>query len=181
MKASPNVRSIREFCGIALIHLQILANLIMAALLCINSLAMACVLLHLLGALYPLELYVVMPAGIYHYNPARHELKRIMEGDKRPDLQKAAMDQESCELSPGCFWFLRQSIEKTAANTEIVLTIMSLSKPGMLARTCCCKPTGTGPGRCAGRCINELRVAEIIKSAKNETPLYLFRYGYPKK
>jgi len=27
--------------------------------------------------------------GIYHYNPERHELKRVKEGDRRLELQKS--------------------------------------------------------------------------------------------
>jgi len=41
------------------------------------------------GALYPLELYIVagnisnLSPGIYKYNPRRHQLVKIVEGDKR--------------------------------------------------------------------------------------------------
>ena len=51
------------------------------------------------GALYPLEVYVVagkvtgLPAGIYSYNPHKHELRRIAEGDSRTELSKAALGQ----------------------------------------------------------------------------------------
>ena len=51
------------------------------------------------GALYPLEVYVVagkvtgLPAGIYSYNPHKHELRRIAEGDARTELSKAALGQ----------------------------------------------------------------------------------------
>ncbi|WP_305909008.1 nitroreductase family protein [Methylomarinum sp. Ch1-1] len=34
------------------------------------------------GALYPLELYLVVSAGVYHYIPQRHELERVIEGDR---------------------------------------------------------------------------------------------------
>ena len=51
------------------------------------------------GALYPLEVYVVignvkgiMP-GIYKYKPYRHELIKIKEGDVRGELMRAAYGQ----------------------------------------------------------------------------------------
>lgn len=53
------------------------------------------------GALYPLEIYVVagnvddLPDGVYKYKPHRHELVRILEGDKRAELCSAALGQ-SC-------------------------------------------------------------------------------------
>lgn len=34
-------------------------------------------------ALYPIRLYVVLPAGIYAYDAANHRLDRIVEGDRR--------------------------------------------------------------------------------------------------
>ncbi|HXG30540.1 MAG TPA: SagB/ThcOx family dehydrogenase [Thermodesulfobacteriota bacterium] len=53
------------------------------------------------GALYPLEVYVVagnvegLSAGIYKYKPERHELTRVMDGDKRSELCASALGQDS--------------------------------------------------------------------------------------
>ncbi|MDP3011169.1 MAG: SagB/ThcOx family dehydrogenase [Candidatus Hydromicrobium sp.] len=53
------------------------------------------------GALYPLEVYVVvgnvsnLSDGIYKYKPHEHELEGIKEGDKRAELYGAALGQ-SC-------------------------------------------------------------------------------------
>lgn len=51
------------------------------------------------GALYPLELYVVigqvegLAAGTYHYNPYEHQLSMISAGDQRKALAQAALGQ----------------------------------------------------------------------------------------
>lgn len=53
------------------------------------------------GALYPLELYVVvgsqgvegLAAGVYHYDPHGHTLERILEGDVRQSLARLAVEQ----------------------------------------------------------------------------------------
>jgi SagB-type dehydrogenase family enzyme len=51
------------------------------------------------GATYPLELYLLaarirdVPAGVYHYQPAGHELERVAAGDRLPDLIPAATRQ----------------------------------------------------------------------------------------
>lgn len=53
------------------------------------------------GALYPLELYVVvgrvegLEAGTYHYDPKRHRLEKIGSKDKRKAVSRAALFQ-SC-------------------------------------------------------------------------------------
>jgi SagB-type dehydrogenase family enzyme len=52
------------------------------------------------GATFPLELYVVTPEGLWHYEPAGHALARIAGGDLRPDLQCAAHDQVVVGVAP---------------------------------------------------------------------------------
>ena len=51
------------------------------------------------GALYPLEVYIVagnvsnLPPGIYKYRSQKHELIRVVKGDKRSRLSEAALKQ----------------------------------------------------------------------------------------
>ncbi|MBW7852019.1 MAG: SagB/ThcOx family dehydrogenase [Rhodospirillales bacterium] len=58
------------------------------------------------GALYPLEAYlfagkvVKLPAGLYRYDGGRHDLTLHREGDLRPDLAAAALDQEWLGRAP---------------------------------------------------------------------------------
>lgn len=52
------------------------------------------------GALYPLEVYVVvgnveeLAAGVYHYDPATHSLREVLQGDVRRSLSRAALGQK---------------------------------------------------------------------------------------
>lgn len=52
------------------------------------------------GALYPLELYVVVgdvggiDKGVYRYKPEEHELEKVKDGDIRAELADAALGQE---------------------------------------------------------------------------------------
>lgn len=51
------------------------------------------------GALYPLEIYLVagnvknLPAGVYKYEPFKHRLIKVSDGDKRGKLSYAALGQ----------------------------------------------------------------------------------------
>ena len=52
------------------------------------------------GALYPLELHLVagriegLAQGVYHYDPASHQLARTHQDDVRADLTRAALAQD---------------------------------------------------------------------------------------
>jgi len=60
------------------------------------------------GASYPLEIFVVcgingvedIAEGIYHYNIGSHSLTRHYAGDVRPELARAALDQEFIYQAP---------------------------------------------------------------------------------
>jgi SagB-type dehydrogenase family enzyme len=58
------------------------------------------------GALYPLEVYLVvgkvaaLPAGIYRYKPRGHEVVKVVEGDKRSELCAAALGQTALKQAP---------------------------------------------------------------------------------
>ncbi len=58
------------------------------------------------GALYPLELYVVvghvdgLSPGVYHYRPSEHDLVLVTNGDRRRQLAKAALDQDWVRRAP---------------------------------------------------------------------------------
>ena len=67
------------------------------------------------GALYPIELYLVcgelpgLPAGVYHYAPARNALTRLRSGDCRPYLAAAggvpaAADAPLSIVCSSVFW-----------------------------------------------------------------------------
>lgn len=47
------------------------------------------------GALYPMEIYIVSPNGVFHYFPSSHSLKEISDKDLRSALSRAALWQEA--------------------------------------------------------------------------------------
>jgi SagB-type dehydrogenase family enzyme len=52
------------------------------------------------GALYPLELYVVTPDGMFHYLPQGHALLLVHDRDLRRPLAHAAFGQSAVEQAP---------------------------------------------------------------------------------
>jgi SagB-type dehydrogenase family enzyme len=55
------------------------------------------------GALYPLELYLATSDGVFHYDPANHELETLDNEDPRQSLFEAALQQEPVRQAPAVF------------------------------------------------------------------------------
>jgi SagB-type dehydrogenase family enzyme len=58
------------------------------------------------GATYPLEIYLVvgevegLEPGVYHYSISKHHLERVIDGDVRKSLSRAALEQRMIERAP---------------------------------------------------------------------------------
>lgn len=52
------------------------------------------------GAIYPLELFAVIPQGVYKYLPESHSLKKVKSGDVRESLGRAALNQRWVKRAP---------------------------------------------------------------------------------
>jgi SagB-type dehydrogenase family enzyme len=129
------------------------------------------------GALYPLKVYVVVPAGIYDYNPRQHELKRIIKGDKRPELQHAALGQEAVGSAPAVFVFTavydRTALKYGERAARYVHIEIGHACQNLLLQATALNLAGVPVGA-----FNDARIADVLKLAKNENPLYLVPIGY---
>jgi len=130
------------------------------------------------GALYPLEVYAVLPEGIYHYSPLRHELKRILTGDRRLELQKAARDQEAIGSAPAVF-VLTGVHERTAAKYGDRATRYVSIEAGHACQNVLLQAAAQNLAGVPVGAFEDAQVTKIIKLAKNENPLYLVPVGYP--
>lgn len=130
------------------------------------------------GALYPLETYVVLPAGIYHYSPARHELKRVVEGDQRLKLQKAALDQEAIGSAPAIFVFAAV-YERTAEKYGDRASRYVAIEAGHACQNLLLQAAAQGLAGVPVGAFDDRRVTDTVKLTNNEKPLYLIPIGYP--
>lgn len=130
------------------------------------------------GALYPLETYVVLPSGIYRYDPRHHELKRIVEGDRRLELQKASLDQDAVGSAPAVFVFTAV-FERTAIKYRGRANLYVPIEVGHAAQNLLLQATAQGLAGVPIGAFNDKRVAEALKLPKDQRPLYLLPLGYP--
>ncbi len=66
------------------------------------------------GALFPLELYVALAQGFYHYQPGRHLLRRVSSRDLRARIFETALEQPALREAPAVF-VMAAVYERTAA------------------------------------------------------------------
>ncbi|WP_431067772.1 SagB/ThcOx family dehydrogenase [Methylotuvimicrobium sp.] len=130
------------------------------------------------GALYPLETYVVLPAGIYRYDPRNHELKRTVESDRRLELQKASLDQDAFGSAPAVFVFTAV-FERTAIKYRERANLYVPIEVGHAAQNLLLQATAQGLAGVPIGAFNDKRVAEALKLPKDQRPLYLLPLGYP--
>ncbi len=132
------------------------------------------------GALYPLEIYVVLPEGAYHYDPRQHELKRVIEGDKRHALQRAALGQQAVGSAPVVFAFAGV-YERTSIKYGKRATRYVDMEAGHACQNLLLQAVALGLGGVPMGAFNDERVADVLELEKNVIPLYLVPVGYPRK
>jgi SagB-type dehydrogenase family enzyme len=132
------------------------------------------------GALYPLEIYVVLSTGIYHFDPERHELKRVNEGDKRQELQKAALDQEAVGSAPAVLVFAAV-YQRTTAKYEDRANRYVHMEAGHACQNVLLQAAAQGLAGLPVGAFDDKGVAEVVNLPKTQSPLYLVPVGYRKE
>lgn len=134
------------------------------------------------GALYPLEIYVVaanvngLLAGIYKYRPNRHELLRIIKGDKRNDLCDAALGQSSIRRSAAVIVLSGVYERTTEKYGERGIRYVHM-EVGHAAQNIYLQAVSLGLGTVVIGAFRDEAVKRIFKMAGGEMPLYIMPVG----
>ena len=132
------------------------------------------------GALYPLELYFVTGTGMLHYVPARHSFEPHSDRDLRPELSRAALDQEAVRSAP-CAVVITSVTERTRkkygerAARYVALEAGHVAENLLLqatARGLVAVPIGAMDGEAVGR---------VLGLGPAEEPLYVLAIGHPRQ
>lgn len=134
------------------------------------------------GALYPLELYIVvgkvtnLDAGIYKYVPNQHRLIKIIEGDKRSELCRAALNQSSVKNAPVVMVFCAVYQRTTVKYGERGIRYVFM-EVGHSAQNVYLQAVALGIGTVTIGAFNDRKVKKIVKCALDEEPLYIMPVG----
>lgn len=131
------------------------------------------------GAVYPLEVYVVMESGMYHYEPEKHGLGRTQQADLRPLLHRAALAQSAVNEAPvvvviaGVYPRMAREYGDVRARRYVHL------EAGHAAQNLHLQATALGLGSVPIAAFDDERVGQVLRLKSSESPLYLIPVGHP--
>ena len=134
------------------------------------------------GALYPLEVYVVvgnvkgLAAGVYRYDPKRHEVIIIAKGEIRSQLASAALEQDS--VRDGAFDLVFAAVYMRTTRKYGARGIQYVHMEiGHAAQNVCLQATAMGLGAVTIGAFYDDKVSRLLNLPKEEKPLYIISVG----
>jgi SagB-type dehydrogenase family enzyme len=137
------------------------------------------------GALYPLELYVVvgnvtgLPAGVYKYRPQGHELVPHLDGDLRATLARAAVRQAWVAQIPAML-AITAVPERTRARYGDRTDRYVAIEVGHVGQNVYLEAVALGLGTVMAGAITEDSLAAVLKLDPAERPLAVMPLGKAK-
>ena len=134
------------------------------------------------GALYPLEIYAVagnvedLSPGVYKYEPGKHQLERVMDGDMRLELSSAALGQGSVRSGAIAFVFTAVYERITIKYGDRGVRYVHL-ETGHAAQNLCLQATAMGLGAVTVGAFEDEKVVEVLNLPEDEQPLYIIPVG----
>jgi SagB-type dehydrogenase family enzyme len=134
------------------------------------------------GALYPLEIYVVvgdvarLPSGTYKYDPDRHALEPVADGDRRPALSAAALGQPCVEAGAVVIAFAADYRITTAKYGSRGVRYV-LMEAGHAAQNVYLQAAALGLGTVVVGAFDDREVHKILSMGSSEDPLCLMPVG----
>ncbi len=134
------------------------------------------------GALYPLEVYVVagdvdgLQDGVYNYRPVRHELVRVVTGDKRMELCDAALGQTSVRNAAAVIVFAAVYERATIKYGDRGIQYVHI-ETGHAAQNVFLQTVPMSLGTVAIGAFYDDAVKKVLKMSDREHPLYIMPVG----
>jgi SagB-type dehydrogenase family enzyme len=137
------------------------------------------------GALYPLELYLVvkkveeLEAGVYHYHPDNHTLYLMLRGNYQLALAKACLGQMFIADAPVSVVIAAEYERTTAKYGERGLRYVHI-EVGHVGENICLQVVVLGLGTVPIGAFWDEEVSRLLSLPKNYKPLYVLPVRYVK-
>ncbi len=135
------------------------------------------------GATFPLEVDVLITSiselqdGIYRYRPDQHSLELRVPGDRRRELQSAALGQSSIGNAPAVM-VISAVIPRTARRYGQRAERYVHMEAGHAGQNVYLQGTALGIGTVAIGAFQEDQVAAALNLGRSEEPLYILPLGH---
>ncbi len=131
------------------------------------------------GGLFPLEIYVVLKEGVFHYVPRNHQLVRTMEGNMTGPLASAALGQECVRGAPAVF-VIAAVYERTARKYGTRAERYVKIEAGHAAQNLLLQAVSLGLGAVPVGAFHDDQVKKTLLLPADQEPLYLLPVGHEK-
>jgi SagB-type dehydrogenase family enzyme len=139
------------------------------------------------GALYPLEVYMVVgkggvsdiKAGVYHYLPQGHRMELHKEGDLRGKLATASVNQRWVGTAPVIFVIAADYSRTTGKYKDRGIRYAHF-EVGHCGENIALQAIGLGLGAGLVGAFRDNEVSLLLGLPENEAPLYIIPVGYPR-
>ncbi|NPV03417.1 MAG: SagB/ThcOx family dehydrogenase [Syntrophaceae bacterium] len=130
------------------------------------------------GALYPLEIDIVTPDGVFRYHPERHQLEPRVPGNLIEQLAAAAHGQNCVARAPSIV-VISAVYERTKCRYGSRAERYVHMEAGHAAQNIHLQAVALGLGSVAVGAFRDDEVHRILALGKDEWPLYLIPVGEP--
>ena len=130
------------------------------------------------GALYPLEVYVVLPDGVYRYLPQTHVISPVSDGDHRDDLWEAGLEQDALRQAAAVF-VITAVYERTEAKYGERAERYVELEAGHAAQNLLLQAVVLDLGAVPIGAFYDDRVKAALALPADHQPLYLIPVGHP--
>lgn len=130
------------------------------------------------GATFPLEVLVAVGSvsglrpGLYRYRPQNHSLELAAEGDLRPALQRAALNQSALAEAPATVVIAAVPARTEARYGQRAMRYVYM-EAGHAAQNLCLQATALDIGTVVIGAFRDAEIAAILGLGPGEIPLYL--------
>ena len=131
------------------------------------------------GALYGLEVLVVLPQGVYRYEPDGHRLIRREPSDMRRALHDAALSQKFVLEAPAVVVMATVPSVIAAKYGRERGARYALLEAGHAAQSVLLEAVALGLGAVPVGAFDDRRVSEVLKLERGREPVYLIPVGKP--
>jgi len=132
------------------------------------------------GALYPIEVYVFLGDGVWHYVPQSHTLTLHVKGDQRDALSKAALGQGSVRTNGAVVLIAADYARTTSKYGDRAKQFVHV-EVGCVCQSVLLEATALGIVGVPVGAFSDADVKRVAALPDEQTPQLLIPLGYPRQ